>query len=100
MLFFTITNVRFTFIIHYVRKVCKGVKYIFLKNNIRFYLKSNKINQKDFSIQAKIGISTLEKILRESSNDMNLTLDTIIKICNCMNITIDDLVFKDLSKEH
>lgn len=74
---------------------CKGGIFIFYKKNIKNYIKNNNYTQKSFSIFCGLPLRTIENII--SANTKNLpSLESIINISNAINITIDDLLFKDI----
>lgn len=66
---------------------------MFLKNNLLFLKKSNSFQT--LSELTKIPKTTLCDIT--TGLNQNPKLDVLIKISQTFNITIDDLVFKDLS---
>lgn len=67
---------------------------MFLKNNILF-LKSSKKSYRELSEFTNITQTTLKDIA--SGINQNPKLDVLIKLSKAFNISIDDLIFKDLS---
>ena len=67
---------------------------MFLKNNLLF-LKLSKKSYKELSEFTKIPETTLKDLV--SGKVTNPRLDVLIKLSKAFNISIDDLVFKDLS---
>jgi len=67
---------------------------MFLKNNILF-LKLSKKSYKELSEFTKIPETTLKDLV--SGKVTNPRLDVLIKLSKAFNISIDDLVFKDIS---
>ena len=68
---------------------------MFLKNNILF-LKNTKKSYRELSEITNVAQTTLKDLA--SGLNQNPKLDVLIKISKSLNISIDDLVFKDLSK--
>lgn len=66
---------------------------MFLKNNILFLKKSNSFQT--LSEITKIPKTTLFDIVNEKVK--NPRIDILIKLKEAFNISIDDLIFKDLS---
>lgn len=50
----------------------------------------------DFSNKTNISINTIKAILDKNARP---SLDTLIKVSDAFNISLDDLVYKDLSAE-
>lgn len=70
---------------------------IFLKNNIVFLIKQSGYTLKTIKIN-NVGNSTLEYIVYKETSDPKLS--TLLNIKNHFNISMDDLILKDLSKNN
>ena len=68
-----------------------------VSKNLRFLKEENKYTYRDISLQTNINLGTLNRIMHVDQN--NLTLGTLRKLSNLFNVSLDDLVYKDLSKE-
>lgn len=69
------------------------IKSIYTSSNFEFLVKSYK-SRMDFSKKTGISINTIKAIL---DKDVKPSIDTLIKLNELFNISLDDLVFKDLS---
>lgn len=65
--------------------------------NLKYLRLSNGLSQEDIG---KIVGKDRSLISQWESEDKNVTVDDIIKISNYFNITMDDLIGKDLTKEN
>lgn len=70
------------------------MRQIFTRNNFEYLVKQFK-SRPDFCNFTKISINTVKATLDKKTNPK---LETIIKLSEIFNISLDDLVFKDLSK--
>lgn len=68
---------------------------MFFNKNLKFLMKINNLNNNQLA--SKLGIT------RQSITDLVKTLDprasTVIKLSNIFNVSIDDLLLKDLEEE-
>lgn len=69
----------------------------FLNKNIKFLRTTKEISQQ--SLADKIGIdrSTISRI---ENNEIETTVDNAIKIAEVLNVSLSDLINKDLTKEN
>lgn len=68
---------------------------MFFLKNLKFLQNNMKLS--DFSKITKISYRTLQDIFARESN--NPKADTLIKLKEAFNISIDDILLKDLEKE-
>lgn len=71
-----------------------GNKMFFVKN-LNFLTKNSKINQNQLAAKLSISRQSINNMLRK--DDLDPKASTIIKIAEVYNLTIDDLLLKDLS---
>ena len=70
----------------------------FMKN--RLYLSSkNTISLNQLSIQIGMHRNTLNMLNRNEKKEKNVTIGTVAKLASYFNLTLDELVFEDLSKK-
>lgn len=69
------------------------IKTIYTNSNFEFLVKSYK-SRMDFSKKTGISINTIKAIL---DKNVKPSIDTLIKLNELFNISLDDLVYKDLS---
>lgn len=67
---------------------------MFLQSNLRFLI----TNQAQFSRDSEIPKRTIQEIIY--GKNKNPRIDTLMKIASALNISIDDLIYKDLTKEN
>lgn len=72
------------------------MKKEYLNTNIKFLRKKNNLTQEAF---AQIICVARETVLRYENNTMSPCIEIIKKIHECFNISIDDLLYTDLSKD-
>lgn len=71
------------------------LRSIYTNKNFSFLIKKTK-SRMDFSNKTNISINTIKAILDKNARP---SLDTLIKVSDAFNISLDDLVYKDLSAE-
>ena len=71
---------------------------MFLLKNFKYLLARNSLSICAIGKKTTIGSSDLSKINRGICNEMNLCLQTVIKISSMFGISLHDFVFKDLEK--
>lgn len=71
------------------------MRSIYTNKNFSFLIKKTK-SRMDFSNKTNISINTIKAILDKNARP---SLDTLIKVSDAFNISLDDLVYKDLSAE-
>lgn len=69
-----------------------------LQKNLIFLLKKMQISKQELSKLCKIPYMTLSDIIKGTTKDPRISL--IINISLSLNISIDDLLLKDLEKEN
>ncbi len=69
---------------------------MFFNKNLKFLIKNNGINQNKLANLMGITRQTVNKIMKTQ----NPTISTVIKICDIFQISIDDLINKDLESEY
>lgn len=72
------------------------IKQIFTGSNFEFLVKSSK-SRSDFAKKTGISINTIKAVL---DKHVKPSLNTLIKLNEIFNISLDDLVYTDLSKEN
>lgn len=70
------------------------MEFNILIENVFFLIKLEN-NRQIFADKTNISINTVKKLLTKKNIP---TLETLIKISKTLNISLDDLVYKDLSK--
>ena len=65
-----------------------------LAENLRIYQRERGKTMAEFSAELGIARSTLQSVMM----DGNTTADTLIRVANGLNVTLDELVFGDGSK--
>ena len=68
----------------------------YIKENFIYLVKKEK-SRNQFAKKTRISINTIKAILDKNSIP---SLETLMKIKEIYNISLDDLVYKDLSKEN
>lgn len=68
----------------------------FFKKNLEYLLKKNNLNKNQLSIKLDI---TRQSINEYFSRDKLPSIDTLVKIRTIFNVSIDDLLLKDLEAE-
>lgn len=73
-----------------------GLNLKIFRNNVKYLIKSN-----GYTLQRFADILGISKSMVSAFNagQSNFSLQTIIKISRLFNISIDDLIFKDLTLE-
>lgn len=71
------------------------IKTIYTNSNFEVLVKSHN-SRMDFSKKTGISINTIKAIL---DKNVKPSIETLIKLNELFNISLDDLVFKDLSSE-
>ena len=66
----------------------------FLNNNIKYLRNASGISQQDLANKVGIDRSTISRI---ENNEIETTVDNAIKIAKALNVTLYDLVGRDLS---
>lgn len=69
----------------------------FLNNNIKHLRTDKGISQQGLADKVGIDRSTISRI---ENNEIETTIDNAIKIANALNVSLYDLVSKDLSKNN
>ena len=69
----------------------------FLNNNIKHLRTDKGISQQGLADKVGIDRSTISRI---ENNEIETTIDNAIKIANALNVSLYDLVSKDLSKDN
>lgn len=69
---------------------------IFIHENLNFLRNKYKLSLLDMAIKVEIPLRTLEDLLYRKRT--NPRINTLIKIAKGFNLSLDDLVLKDLSK--
>lgn len=68
-----------------------------LSENIKKYRKKFGMSQQDLSYKAGISYCTVTKI--EQGNALSPRLDTLIKIADIFNVSLDELVGREVKKQ-
>lgn len=66
----------------------------FLNKNIKYLRTINNISQQQLADKVGIDRSTISRI---ENNEIETTIDNAIKISNILNVSVDDLISKDLT---
>lgn len=73
---------------------CKGVKTIFLLENLYFLKKKYKLRWNEIAEKSNISYRTLQDIIYKDT--INPSIDTVDKLAKFFNVTIDELYNKKL----
>lgn len=71
--------------------------FYFLNDNIKHLRKKNGLSQPELAKLLSVSKSTVANI---ESDFQNTSLEILDKLHNIFNISLDDLVYKDLSKDN
>lgn len=77
---------------------CKGGQIIFLHNNLKYLKDKSGLTWKEIGIKANIKLRTLEDIV--AGRTLYPRIDTIDALAKFFNVSIDDLINKDLCKNN
>lgn len=70
----------------------------FLKSNLQFFIETNHLVYYQIEKSTTVSRTVIEKIIHGKIDENNLTIKTVTKLANFLNVSLDDFVFKDLSK--
>lgn len=70
----------------------------FLKSNLQFFIETNHLVYYQIEKSTTVSRAVIEKIIHGKIDENNLTIKTVTKLANFLNVSLDDFVFKDLSK--
>lgn len=68
----------------------------FLNKNLKYLRNKKNISQQNLADQIGIDRSTISRI---ENNEIDTTIDNAIKIAEILNVSVNDLISKDLTKE-
>ena len=68
-----------------------------LANNLKILRKKKDLTLKELEKISDIPFSSIARIEREERKE--ITIQTVIKLAEALEVSLDDLVLKDLSKE-
>lgn len=91
-----IDNLRFHINLNTQKRLCKGVNFIFIHENLIFLRNKYNLTVLEMAIKVKIPLRTLEDIIYQQRK--NPRIETVIKIAKAFNLSLDEFVLKDLSK--
>ena len=70
---------------------------MYLNKNLRYLRNSKLLSYRQMGKQCGIGYASINRL--ENEDDSNVKIHTLKKLADFFNITIDELVYKDLSKD-
>lgn len=68
-----------------------------IANNLKILRKKKNLTLKELEKISDISFSSIARIEREERKE--ITIQTVIKLAEALEVSLDDLVLKDLSKE-
>ena len=91
-----IDNLRFHLNLTTESSGCKGGIVIFIRENLIFLRKKYNLRWDEIAFLSKTPLRTLEGLIYK--NTFNPRIETVIRLANYFNITLDEFVLTDLSK--
>lgn len=70
---------------------------IYLPKNLRFLLKQNQVSYREVAKETGVSIKVISTIINNSN--LHVTLNTVIKLANYFQITLDDFILKDIEQK-
>ena len=70
---------------------------MYLKNNLKILRSKKGLSYRQMRKQCGIGYASINRL--ENEDNSNVKIHTLKKLADFFNITIDELVYKDLSKD-
>lgn len=70
---------------------------IYLQKNLRFLLKQNQVSYREVAKETGVSIKVISTIINNSN--LHVTLNTVIKLANYFQITLDDFILKDIEQK-
>ncbi|RGO18018.1 XRE family transcriptional regulator [Coprobacillus cateniformis] len=70
---------------------------MYLKNNLKILRSKKGLSYRQMGKKCGIGYASINRL--ENEDDSNVKIHTLKKLADFFNITIDELVYKDLSKD-
>lgn len=71
---------------------------IHLKANLNYLLKNDGSSARKIELSSGISNGKIQNIIHGKTKQENLTIETIVKLANYFNLSLDDFVLKDLSE--
>lgn len=69
---------------------------MFLKNNIIYLRNKKKLSLRELANLTNINHKTIYNLENDIAKEKNITIETVLKLANFFNVSIDDLVNRDL----
>lgn len=70
---------------------------MYVKTNIIYLMHKKNITYYALEKETKISRTDISKLVKGQRNVKNLTIETIVRLANFFNVSLDDFVLKDLS---
>ena len=70
---------------------------MYLQKNVSYLKMKYKLTYQEICSQAGINMRTVTRLLK--TDGKNLRIDTVMRVAELFQISIDDLIYKDLEKD-